>query len=65
MSNILDQGNRTFIGSVVFVDIVGYSKTSVTEQLVLKDRFTSLLADSLKDIALEQRIILDTGDGAA
>ncbi|MEO8385513.1 MAG: PEGA domain-containing protein [Betaproteobacteria bacterium] len=65
MSNILDQGNRTFIGSVVFVDIVGYSKTSVSEQLVLKDRFQSLLADSLKDIALEQRIILDTGDGAA
>ncbi len=65
MSNILDQGNRTFIGSVVFVDIVGYSKTSVSEQLALKDRFQSLLADSLKDIAPEQRIILDTGDGAA
>ena len=65
VSNILDQGNRTFIGSVVFVDIVGYSKTSVSEQLALKDRFQSLLADSLKDIAPEQRIILDTGDGAA
>ena len=62
---MLDQGNRTFIGSVVFVDIVGYSKKSVSEQIVLKDRFTSILADSLKDIALEQRIILDTGDGAA
>lgn len=62
---MLDQGNRTFIGSVVFVDIVGYSKKSVSEQITLKDRFTSLLADSLKDIALEQRIILDTGDGAA
>ncbi len=62
---MLDQGNRTFIGSVVFVDIVGYSKKSVSEQIVLKDRFTSLLADSLKDVALEQRIILDTGDGAA
>ena len=65
MSNILDQGNRTFIGSVVFVDIVAYTKTSVSQQLVLKDRFTSLLADSLKDIAPDQRIILDTGDGAA
>ena len=65
VSNILDQGNRTFIGSVVFVDIVGYSKTSVSEQLVLKDRFQSLLADSLKDITPDQRIILDTGDGAA
>ena len=65
MSNILDQGNRTFIGSVVFVDIVAYTKTSVSQQLLLKDRFTSLLADSLKDIAPDQRIILDTGDGAA
>lgn len=62
---MLDQGNRTFIGSVVFADIVGYSKKSVSEQIALKDRFTSLLAESLKDIALEQRIILDTGDGAA
>ncbi len=62
---MLDQGNRTFIGSVVFADIVGYSKKSVSEQIVLKDRFTSILADCLKDIALEQRIILDTGDGAA
>jgi class 3 adenylate cyclase len=62
---MLDQGNRTFIGSVVFVDIVGYSKKSVSEQITLKDRFTSILADCLKDIALEQRIILDTGDGAA
>ena len=62
---MLDHGNRTFIGSVVFVDIVGYTKKSVSEQITLKDRFTSLLADSLKDVALEQRIILDTGDGAA
>ena len=62
---MLDQGNRTFIGSVVFVDIVGYSKKSVSEQIALKDRFTSILADSLKDIEVEQRIILDTGDGAA
>lgn len=62
---MLDQGNRTFIGSVVFVDIVGYSKKSVSEQIALKDRFTAILADSLKDIAVEQRIILDTGDGAA
>ncbi len=61
----MDQGNRTFIGSVVFVDIVGYSKKSVTDQITMKDRFTALLSDSLKDVSLEQRIILDTGDGAA
>jgi class 3 adenylate cyclase len=61
----MDQSNRTFIGSVVFVDIVGYTKKSVSDQIVMKDRFTSLLSDSLKDIATDQRIILDTGDGAA
>lgn len=65
MSSVMDQGNRTFIGSVVFVDIVGYSKKSVSDQITMKDRFTSLLSDSLKDIAADQRIILDTGDGAA
>lgn len=62
---MLDQGNRTFIGSVVFVDIVGYSKKSVSEQISVKDRFTSLLSESLTDIPPEQRLILDTGDGAA
>lgn len=62
---MLDQGNRTFIGSVVFVDIVGYSKKSVSEQITVKDRFTSLLSESLVDIPSEQRLILDTGDGAA
>src|SRR5258706_14399114 len=62
---MLEQGNHTFIGSVCFVDIVGYSKQSVSEQILLKDRFTSLLSDSLKDVAPDQRIILDTGDGAA
>ncbi len=61
----MNHSNRTIIGSVVFVDIVGYSKKSVTEQIMMKDRFTGLLSDSLKDIANDQRIILDTGDGAA
>ena len=62
---MLDQANRTFICSVVFVDLVGYSKKSVAEQITLKDRFTGLLSESLKDIAVNDRIILDTGDGAA
>jgi class 3 adenylate cyclase len=61
----VDPTNRTFICSVVFVDLVGYSKKSVSEQLAVKDRFTALLADALKDIAVNDRIVLDTGDGAA
>lgn len=62
---ISDQTNRTFICSVVFVDLVGYSKRSVSEQLSIKDRFTALLGDALKNIAVNDRIVLDTGDGAA
>ncbi len=62
---MLDQGNRTFIGSVVFVDIIGYSRKSVSEQILIKDRFTNLLSEALSDISPEQRLILDTGDGAA
>jgi class 3 adenylate cyclase len=62
---VVDQANRTIICSVVFVDLVEYSKKPVVEQLAMKDRFTALLADALKDVAVNDRIVLDTGDGAA
>ncbi len=62
---VTHQTNRTFICSTVFVDLVEYSKKSVSEQLALKDRFTSLLAEALEGIDVNERIILDTGDGAA
>ena len=61
----VDQTNRTFICSVVFVDLVDYSKKSVVEQLAIKDHFTAQLAEGLKDVAVNDRIVLDTGDGAA
>jgi class 3 adenylate cyclase len=61
----VEQTNRTIICSVVFVDLVEYSKRPVGEQMAIKDRFTALLAEALKDIALGDRIVLDTGDGAA
>jgi len=57
--------NRTFICSVVFLDIVEYSKKSVEEQIILKERFNILIAETLMDIPVSDRIILDTGDGAA
>ena len=61
----VDQTNRTFICSVVLVDLVDYSKKPVVEQLAIKDHFTSRLAEGLKDVAINDRIVLDTGDGAA
>ena len=60
-----DPSNRTFVCSVLFLDIVEYSKKSVTEQLRLKQRFNALLVAALQHVAVSDRIVLDTGDGAA
>jgi class 3 adenylate cyclase len=60
-----DLQNRTLICSVLFIDIVEYSRKPVVEQIELKDRFNALLSDALKGVAVNDRIILDTGDGAA
>src|SRR5687768_10445035 len=62
---MLDTANRTFICSVVFIDLVGYSKKPVTEQIRLKTSLTNNLSEAIKDIPINDRIILDTGDGAA
>jgi hypothetical protein len=57
--------NRTFICSVIFIDICGYTKKSFNEQILIKERFNIHLAEAIKCIALNDRIVLDTGDGAA
>ena len=58
-------GSRTFICTVVFIDIIEYSKKSVAEQMQVKEQFNLLLAQVLADVPNKDRIILDTGDGAA
>ncbi|MCM2287631.1 MAG: hypothetical protein NDI67_01280 [Sulfuritalea sp.] len=50
---------------MLFIDIVEYTKKSVTEQLRLKQRFNTLLIRALQQVAASDRIVLDTGDGAA
>jgi len=62
---MLDRGNRTFICSVVFADIVEYSKKPVADQMKLKDEFNALISEAIKEVAVDDRIILDTGDGVA
>jgi len=60
-----ERSNKTIMCSVFFLDIVGYSKKSVTGQISLKERFNSYLSAAIRDVPIEDRIILDTGDGAA
>jgi class 3 adenylate cyclase len=61
----LKQLNRTFIGSVLFIDIVGYAKRTVPDQHEMKELFNRLLAEAVQNVAHAERIMVDTGDGAA
>jgi hypothetical protein len=56
---------RTFMCAVVFIDIVEYSKKPVARQLVIKHRFNAIVGKGLENVPASDRIILDTGDGAA
>ena len=60
-----ERGNKTIMSGVLFLDIVEYSKKSVSGQISLKDRFNSYLSAAIRDVPVSDRIILDTGDGAA
>jgi len=62
---MIKQPNRTFICSVVFIDIVEYSTKRVEEQIKLKGRLNEYIAEAIKNVAVNDRLILDTGDGAS
>ncbi len=59
------RGNKTIVCSVFFLDIVEYSKKSVAGQISLKERFNAFLSIAIRNVPVSDRIILDTGDGAA
>ena len=60
-----EESGRTLVCSVLFIDIVAYSKKSVNEQYELKRQFNGLLAGALEILKRHDRVIVDTGDGAA
>jgi class 3 adenylate cyclase len=57
--------DKPFIASILFLDIVGYSKYSVEQQHEIKEHFTALLSAVIESIQEAERIAIDTGDGAA
>lgn len=59
------RGNKTIMCSVFFLDIVEYSKKSVSGQIALRERFNAFLSKAVQNVPVNDRIILDTGDGAA
>ena len=60
-----ESSGRTLVTSVLFLDIVEYSKRSVADQIELKRAFNQALAHALKPVPQYDRVLLDTGDGAA
>lgn len=60
-----DSSNRTLVCSIVFLDIVEYSKKTVAEQMQLKQSFNALVGKALEQVEVRDRVVLDTGDGAA
>lgn len=62
---MIDRDNRTFICSVVYYDIADYSTKSVEVQIRLKEQLNGFTTKAIKNVAVNDRIILDTGDGVA
>jgi len=59
------QEKRTWLSAVVFMDVVGYTKGSVERQIKIKDHMNSVVEKSVESVDEVDRIIVDSGDGAA
>ena len=56
---------RTTIATVAFFDIVGYATLNNTKQIELKEQLNQLLTNSLDPHGVNDRVILDAGEGVA
>jgi len=63
--NMAITAEQAYIATIVFLDIVSYSKTSNKEQVRLKSELNRAISEALEGIKRDDLIVLDTGDGAA
>lgn len=61
----MEQQGKTWLCRVVFLDIAGYTERSVTRQVNAKGFLQKLIEDAVADIPESERVVIDTGDGAA
>lgn len=61
----MERQSRTWLCSVVFLDIVGYTERAVTQQIDMKQHLQDLITDAIADVPKSERLMVDTGDGAA
>lgn len=55
----------THVCTVVFFDIVEFSRQPVSQQASLKARCQAMVSHALRNVPATERIVLETGDGAA
>ncbi len=60
-----DKLRRNVLGTVMVLTLVGYSRQSVDDQVVIKERFNELMDKSLKGVPENSRVVIDAGDGAS
>jgi hypothetical protein len=60
-----EDSGRTLVCSILFLDIVDYSKRDVGEQVRLKNIFNLVMTSALGHVEPDERLVVDTGDGAA
>jgi len=60
-----DSQGRTWLCSVVFLDITGYTGRPVEQQIEIKQHFQDITSNAMRHIPEADRILIDTGDGAA
>ncbi len=61
----MDDHSKTIMCSILFLEIAGYARTPVYAQLTAKRALDACIAAALGEVPAEDRMLLDTGDGAA
>ncbi|MFT5888324.1 MAG: hypothetical protein ACI9BO_001142 [Zhongshania sp.] len=59
------EDDRTWLAAILFLDIVGYSKLSVEQQVQVKRHFLQFVNDRTSELSSAESVKLDTGDGLA
>ena len=57
--------HRTWLSCVTFLDVVGFSKHTIDEQLEIKQNLDATIRDQLASTNHDEYILLDRGDGVA
>jgi len=66
LSQIIDQPNRTWLCSIVFMDIVSYTVHPLARQIALKNRFSAIVqAVAHAHFDESDLFVVDAGDGGA